>query len=305
MGRPAGHAPDGEEGGEQLRGQPQAVEQEGGVELDVGVQPPVRLALAQQAQGRDLDRAGELVQLLVPAMAIETLRRRGQHVRSRIAHPVDAVAEAHQPLAPGQLLPQHRLGPLRTADLEDHVQRRAGSATVEGALQGSHGAGDGRDQVRAGGDDHPGGPGPAVGPASLPAAPAGRPGGAGRWPARPPWAGCHSTAAKWSPRTSRGGPAPPRGSRQSAARRPRRRRCSNGSWRPRPLPVPGSWCRSSSFSFLSMFDPHPLIVNLDSPINLWEPGAMNEDRFLTAEDAAAGLQISLATLYAFASPWIL
>jgi citrate synthase len=49
-----------------------------------------------------------------------------------------------------------------------------------------------------------------------------------------------------------------------------------------------------------MFSLFGCIVNLDSPINLWDRWGM-EDRFLTAQEAAAELGISLTTLYAYAS----
>ena len=61
MGRPAEHAPYGERGGEQIGGQPQAVEQQSGIELDIGIEPALRLELAEQAQGRAFDRPRQIV----------------------------------------------------------------------------------------------------------------------------------------------------------------------------------------------------------------------------------------------------
>lgn len=107
------------------------MEQERGVELDVGVEGTVGLVLPQQAQGGGFDAAGELVERRVAAAHVEALRFRGEHVGARIAHAVDAVAETHQTLAAGELLAQHRLGAVGGADLEDHVERGAGSAAVE------------------------------------------------------------------------------------------------------------------------------------------------------------------------------
>ena len=63
------------------------------------------------------------------------------------------MAEAHQPLARFDFLAQHFLGAGDVADLEDHVQRRAGRAAVQRTLERADGAGDGGDKVGAGGDD--------------------------------------------------------------------------------------------------------------------------------------------------------
>src|SRR5260221_6758251 len=50
MRRPAEDAADREGRREQIRRQTQAVQQQGRVELDVGIEPPVRLTLAEQAE---------------------------------------------------------------------------------------------------------------------------------------------------------------------------------------------------------------------------------------------------------------
>jgi citrate synthase len=50
----------------------------------------------------------------------------------------------------------------------------------------------------------------------------------------------------------------------------------------------------------SIFDRAQKVVNLDSSINVWNRGGM-EERFLNAQEAAAELGVSLATLYAYAS----
>jgi len=76
-------------------------------------------------------------------------RRSGEHVGPGVAHPVDPVAEAHQPLAALELRPQHRLGPLRRADVEDRLEHRARRPAVERPLERADGRGDRRDQVGA------------------------------------------------------------------------------------------------------------------------------------------------------------
>ena len=92
----------------------------------------------------------------------EPLGGGGQHVGPRIAHLVDAVAEAHQLLAAGDLVAQHRLGPRRLADLEHHVEGRTGRAAVERALERAERADHRRDQVGPGGGDHARGEGRRV-----------------------------------------------------------------------------------------------------------------------------------------------
>src|SRR5262249_11555344 len=70
---PAGHAADGKSGGEQGGRQVEAVQQERGVELDVGVEAAVGLALAQQPQGGGFDAARQVVETAVAAVQIEAL----------------------------------------------------------------------------------------------------------------------------------------------------------------------------------------------------------------------------------------
>jgi citrate synthase len=50
-----------------------------------------------------------------------------------------------------------------------------------------------------------------------------------------------------------------------------------------------------------IFDLARKVVNLDSSINVWNHEDAMEERFLTAQEAAAELGVSLATLYAYAS----
>ena len=161
--RPAGDAADGEGRREQLGRQPQAVQQQRGVELDVGVQAAVRLALAEQAQGRGLDRAGELVERPVAAAARRTAppprpgrrpadrapgRRGGRSPsaarRGRASRGCTASARSGVPISKTM----SSAGP--------------GRAAVQRPFKRPDGAGDGRDQVRSGGDDHPGGEGRGV-----------------------------------------------------------------------------------------------------------------------------------------------
>ena len=95
------------------------------VELDVGVEPAIRLPLAQQAQRGDFDSSRQLVQRAVAVAGVKAFRRSRQHVGPRIADAVDAMAESHQPLAAIELRADNRLRPLGGANLQHHIERRA------------------------------------------------------------------------------------------------------------------------------------------------------------------------------------
>ena len=124
------------------------MEEEGGVELDVGLQAATGLVLFEQAQRDCLHAARQVVQRV--ASAEHRLRRGGQDVGARIADFVDAVAEAHQPLARLDLPAQHLLGARDLGDLEDHVERGTGRAAVQRPFQCADGARDRGDEVRSG-----------------------------------------------------------------------------------------------------------------------------------------------------------
>ena len=85
-----------------------------------------------------------------------------QHIGARVAGAVDAVAEAHQPLAVLQCPFDPALRPVRGADGIKHVQHRPGRAAMQRALEGSHGADDGRSHVRARRGNDSGGEGGGV-----------------------------------------------------------------------------------------------------------------------------------------------
>ena len=107
---------------EQLRRHLGEVEHDGRPELDVGGQHAVGLARLQLGQRGLLERLGDL-----EARRAELARGAAQHARARVLGAVDAVAEAHQPLAAVERVLDPALGVAELLDLVEHLQhaRRA------------------------------------------------------------------------------------------------------------------------------------------------------------------------------------
>src|SRR5580765_465475 len=103
---------------EEGRRQVEAVQQQRGVELDVGVEPPIGLALAQQPEGGGLHGSREIVEASIAAARVELRRRCAEYVRARVADAIDAMAESHESFAAIEPGADHRVSPLRRADLE-------------------------------------------------------------------------------------------------------------------------------------------------------------------------------------------
>ena len=135
------------------------MEQECGVELDIRLQVAARFVLFEQSEGDRFEGARQLVQLHVAAAQKHPLGGDVENISAGVAHPINPVAEAHQLLAPFELVAQIRFGARRLADFEDHVERGAGRAAVQRPLERTDCAGDGGDEVGAGRDDHAGGEG--------------------------------------------------------------------------------------------------------------------------------------------------
>ena len=154
---PAGRPGAGEERGEQIGRYAREVQHDRRPELDVGLQDPVRLALAQLGQGGVLQRQRHLV-----ARRGQLLRRRAQDPRPRVLGPVDRVPEAHQPLSTVQNLTHVRPGVAAALHRLDHAERPGRGATVQRAgHRGDRGGQAGRD-IGAGAGHHPGGEGGRV-----------------------------------------------------------------------------------------------------------------------------------------------
>jgi len=124
MRRPSKHTADGEGRSEQLSGQSDAVQQQRGVKLDVGIKPPLRLVFAEQTQRGGFDASCEAIEALVSIALKKPLGCLRKHIGARIAHAVDAVPESHDPFTAIQFGADEGFGSLGSADLEDHVERR-------------------------------------------------------------------------------------------------------------------------------------------------------------------------------------
>src|ERR1051325_9412267 len=106
----------------------------------MGIQPPVGLVLAQEAQSGLLDTTCEVVEAAIATAGIELVGRTRKDIGTRIADAIDAMAEAHQALSAIEFRANDSLGALGTADLEDHLERRPGRAAMQRPLQCADGA---------------------------------------------------------------------------------------------------------------------------------------------------------------------
>ena len=118
-------------------------------ELHVRLDHAVGAALAQLLERGGLEGLGDLV-----ARGVELQAGPPEHAGPRVLGAVDAVAEAHQPLAAVQDALDVALGVAGALDLLEHVQHAAGRTAVQRPGHGADGPGDRRGDVRAGRGDH-------------------------------------------------------------------------------------------------------------------------------------------------------
>ncbi len=114
---PPGHPGAGEHRGEHVGRHLGEVEDHGRPELDVGGQHPVGLAGVQLGQRGPFQRLGDL-----EARGAQLLGRTPQHAGAGVLGPVDAVAEAHEPLAAVEDALDVVLGVAGALDTFNHVQ---------------------------------------------------------------------------------------------------------------------------------------------------------------------------------------
>ena len=145
VGRPAGDPCAAEHRGRELGGDLGDVEHDRGPVLDVRLELAVRRPLAQHLQRRLLERRRDL-----DAGRAELHRRPPQHRRARVVRPIDAVAEAHDPLTAVEQVPDVLLGIVRLGRAVDHRQHPRRRAAVEGAGERADGGAHRRRAVGAG-----------------------------------------------------------------------------------------------------------------------------------------------------------
>ena len=154
---PAGGTRTREHRGEHVRRDLGEVEDDRRPELDVGLDRPVGTPLAQLLQRGLLQRQRGL-----EAGRAELLGGAAQHAGARVLGAVDAVAEAHEPLAAVEQVLHVRLGVAALLDAVEHVQHAGGGAAVQRAGHRADGAGERGGDVGAGGGDDAGGEGGGV-----------------------------------------------------------------------------------------------------------------------------------------------
>ena len=141
---PSGCARHREDRREGLPRDRQRIEQDRGEELDIGLQRPLRILLAQRCADIGLDLAGKRQ---VGAVGGQRLDRGLEHVGARIAHAIDAVAKTHHPLAARQRRIHPGLDPLARADRIQHFQHRLRRAAMQRTGQRAIAGGDGSEQI--------------------------------------------------------------------------------------------------------------------------------------------------------------
>jgi len=162
VGGPAGDPTDSKGGGEEFERQSESVEQERGVELHVGVEASIGLALAEETEGSGFDGAGEVVELAIAASGVELRGGFREDVSTRIADAVDAVPESHEALATIEARADGGFGTVGAADFKHHLESGSRGAAMERPFERADGSRYGRDEVGVCGHDDTGSEGRGV-----------------------------------------------------------------------------------------------------------------------------------------------
>ena len=137
----------GEDACHRLTRNAKRLEQHGSIIFHVGVDPVAGLCRPERGERRQFHLAREVDALI----AIRQYRHRAiEDIGPRVAHAVDAVAEAHQPLAFRDLALQPGFDIVAGADLVQHVEHGARRAAMQRSLQGAKCPNDGRNCPRPG-----------------------------------------------------------------------------------------------------------------------------------------------------------
>src|SRR6266540_1289073 len=143
---PTGDPRDREERGEEVLRDPEAVEHEPGIEVDVRVDVP----RGEFPDDRILDRGRDAVIRVVAVHLSEAAGEFLEDQSPRVVRLVDAVAEAEHLLLVPQRVHDEFLRAFRAADPFDRLERRFDCASVQRAFQGRDGGDDCTVQVREG-----------------------------------------------------------------------------------------------------------------------------------------------------------
>ena len=158
MGGPAGDASHGEHGGEEVRVETQPFEEEGGVELDIGLKAPAGLVFFEDFEGSFLDVHGQGVQVVftVVVFAVEEgARRARKDVGPRISYAIHGVSETHEPFTRFEFFPKPGFGVVGIADRFEHGNDRSRRPAVQRAFERSDRSRNGGDEIGTRGNNDP------------------------------------------------------------------------------------------------------------------------------------------------------
>ena len=147
---PGRRAGDREDRRERLARQADGIEQQRGIELDIGLKAAAGLAALERRDRATLHVLREGKPL---GGRIEPLQRGAQHVGAWIAHAEDAVAESHQAFARGELAVEPAVDVAARRDGVEHVEREPRRAAMPFADEAAVGAFYGCSERRERGDD--------------------------------------------------------------------------------------------------------------------------------------------------------
>ena len=157
MGDPSRGTPDGEQHREHVEGNPDGPQDDARVEVDVGVEPALREVVVGQRSLLHLP--GDVEQRVVDVHRLqEVVGGFLEDPRARIEVAVDAVPEPHEPDPGFPVLGLGQVGTHRhalVADLLQHLDHTHVRPAVQRSPEGRDPRGNGGEQVRAAGCDHP------------------------------------------------------------------------------------------------------------------------------------------------------
>src|SRR2546421_3138396 len=123
MRSPAEDASDSKGRGKQFFRYAETVKQQRGIELNIGVQTAARFPLSENSEGDLFNFPRERIKIPIAFACVEFFSGGSKHIRARISHAIDAMTEAHQPLAMRQLCKDDFFRAIWCADFKHHIER--------------------------------------------------------------------------------------------------------------------------------------------------------------------------------------